>query len=158
MKKCELKINVWKTITLGTYGNKNELLQALEERGIKVTDSKHIWDSPSFQLSPIQKECKLVRISVRELGFDRPALYKNICKKAIEIGLKICPAEVAPHLKLQYKQPRGEYLTIGMKLIKDGYFRIVFGFDYDIGYLRSNTFTPSVAPFETDSEFIFCID
>ncbi|MBP7540497.1 MAG: hypothetical protein KA802_11170 [Saprospiraceae bacterium] len=151
-------MNVWKRIVLGTYRNKKELLLALENKGISVIDSKSIYDSPSFQLSPVQKECDLIRISVRELGFNHPTLYQDICKKAQEIGLKLCPAEVAPQLKLQYKQPRGEYLTIGMELIEDRYFEIVFGFDYDIRFLRGNTYNPHVVKFELDTEFIFSIN
>lgn len=151
-------MEIWKTINIGTHKSKDELLKALGERDIQVTDSKYLWDSPNFQLSQTQKNCKLVRISVMKMGFDKPALYKDICKKAQEIGLKLCPAEVAPQLKLQYRQPRGEYLTIGMKLIKGGHFKIVFGFDYDIRYLRGNTFNPSVVKFDLDDEFIFCAD
>lgn len=151
-------MKIWKTIIIGTHKSKDELLKALRERGIQVTDSKYMWDSSTFQLSQTQKECKLVRMSVMEIGFDKPALYKDICKKAQELGLKLCPAEVAPQLKLQYRQPRGEYLHIGMKLIKGSYFQIVFGFDYDIRYLRSNTYNPAIVKFELDSEFIFCTD
>ncbi len=151
-------MQIWKTIIIGTYKSKDELLKALGEKGIQVTDSKHMWDSPRFQLSKIQKECKLVRISVMKMGFDKPALYEDICKKAQEIGLKLCPAEVAPQLKIQYRQPRGEYLNIGMKLIDGSYFQIVFGFDYDIRFLRGNTYNPAVVKFELDCEFIFCTD
>lgn len=151
-------MKIWKTIIIGTHKSKDELLKALGEKGIQVTDSKHIWDSSTLQLSQTRKECKLVRISVMKMGFDKPALYKDICKKAQQLGLKLCPAEVAPQLKLQYRQPRGEYLTIGMKLIKGSYFQIIFGFDYDNRFLRGNTYNPAVVKFELDCEFIFCAD
>lgn len=151
-------MKIWKKILIGTHKSKDELLKALNAKNIQVTDSKHIWDSPDFQLNSKQEECNLVRVLVDDLGFKEPALYKDICEKAQEFGLKLCPAEVGPQLKLQYKQRRGEYLSIGMNLMQGGYFRIVFGFDYDIQFLRANTFNPLVVKFELDEEFIFCVD
>lgn len=151
-------MKIWKTINIGTHKSKDELLIVLKEKGIQVTDSKDLWDSPAFQVCPVQKECKLVRTSVVEMGFDKPALYEDICKKAQEIGLNLCPAEVAPQIKLQYRQPRQEYLSIGMSLIEGRYFKIEFGFSYDVNYLRANVFNPKVITFGLDSEFIFCVD
>jgi hypothetical protein len=97
-------MKIWRTIIIGTHDDKDKLLSALAKKGIQVTDSKHIWDSSNFRLSSSPKECKLVRISLDELGFTESALYKDVCKKAQEIGLKLAPAEVGPQLKMQYNQ------------------------------------------------------
>ena len=54
-------------------------------------------------------------ISVEDLGFKDGATYKDIYKRALEVGLQLCPAEVGPQLRVQYNdQPRGEWLFIGM--------------------------------------------
>jgi hypothetical protein len=63
------KMKIWRTIIIGTHDDKDKLLSALAKKGIQVTDSKHIWDSSNFRLSSSPKECKLVRISLDELGF-----------------------------------------------------------------------------------------
>ena len=57
-------------------------------------------------------------LSVKELGFNDGAYYKDICTKALELGLELCPAEVGPALRLVYKdQSRGEWLRIAMEAI-----------------------------------------
>jgi hypothetical protein len=65
-----------------------------------------------------EKEIQLIKISVAELGFKIGATYRNLCLRAKEIGLTLCPSEVGPQLRLQYKdQPSGECLNIGMEPI-----------------------------------------
>ena len=66
-------------------------------------------------------------VSVSELGFYRSAKYKDLCAKALELGLQLCPAEVGPALRLSYKdQPGGERLRIAMKAITDSYCDSIF--------------------------------
>ena len=67
-----------------------------------------------------KKETELVILIVASLGFREGATRQEIYDRAIELGLKIAPAEVGPELRLQYKredQPKGEYLLIGMEPI-----------------------------------------
>jgi len=76
------------------------------------------------RISCAQQEIKvnLVVLSVLELGFYRSAKYKDLCAKALELGLQLCPAEVGPALRLSYKdQPGGERLRIAMEAIADSY-------------------------------------
>jgi hypothetical protein len=62
----------------------------------------------------------LVVMSVGDLGFKGSARYADICMKAVELGLELCPAEVGPALRLQYgDQPRDEWLRIAMEAIAD---------------------------------------
>lgn len=59
----------------------------------------------------------LVRFTVKQLGFPNGATTDEIYKKAQDLGLELCPAEVGPHLRLQY--PGKEWMLIAMKQITD---------------------------------------
>ena len=60
----------------------------------------------------------MVVVSVAELGFKDGATREQIYARAKELGLDLCPAEVGPQLRLQYKdQPNGEWLVIAMEPI-----------------------------------------
>jgi len=56
-----------------------------------------------------------VRFTVEQLGFSNGATTDEIYKKAEELGLELCPAEVGPHLRLQYSGK--EWMLIAMKQI-----------------------------------------
>ena len=67
-----------------------------------------------------KEEYELVRFSVEQLGFRDGATTDEIYKKAEELGLELCPAEVGPQLRLKY--PGKEWMLIAMKQIsgRDG--------------------------------------
>lgn len=113
--------NVWKTIKLGNYKNADEFRKALKKNGFKTGDwANDILDKPAFTVAGAEEEIQLVNVSVADLGFKNGATYKGICAKAKELGLELCPNEVGPQLRLQYKdQPKGECLRIAMKPITD---------------------------------------
>ena len=59
-------------------------------------------------------------MSVAELGFKNGAKRKDIYNRALELGLKLCPNEVGPALRLQYTdQPMEEWFLVAMKPIAD---------------------------------------
>lgn len=121
---------VWKTITLGTHKDLKALKAALKTAKCKVSDyANDLLGKPAFTLASEQTEVDLVVRSVKELGFEGNATYAQICAKAVELGLELCPPEVGPQLRLQYKdQPRDEWLRIAMEAITDsGGYRYVFG-------------------------------
>jgi len=113
--------NVWKTIKLGTLKNADEFRKALKKNGLKIGDwGNDILGKPAFTVTSVEEEIQLVNLSVADLGFKDGANYGNICAKAKELGLELCPNEVGPQLRLQYKdQPKGEYLRIAMEPITD---------------------------------------
>ncbi len=111
--------NVWKTIKLGTHKDADALRKALKKADFKIGDwGNDILSKPAFTVASAEEEIQLVNLSVADLGFKEGANYENICSKAKELGLELCPNEVGPQLRLQYKdQPKGEYLRIAMEPI-----------------------------------------
>jgi hypothetical protein len=105
---------VWKTVRLGVYKTADayrEALQASKHRcGEWVTD---LFGKPACHCASEETDVDLVVLSVEDLGFKEGALYSEICEKAQDVGLELCPAEVGPALRLAYEnQPRGERLII----------------------------------------------
>jgi len=118
----------WKTIKLGTFNSVDEIRKALKAGGFTVNDrSNDILGKPAFTMSNTEQDVELVNVSVEELGFKDGTRYTDICKRALELGLDYCPAEVGPQLRLQFKdQPKGTYVVVAMKTItvSDGHPRV----------------------------------
>jgi hypothetical protein len=110
-------IPVWKRITLGTYKGVNALRKALDAARVRVGDSAdEVLGRPGFHFSKTGLDVDLVVASVAELGFDDATSLADIHRRADALGLELCPAEVAPVLRLQYTdQPIGEFLNVAMR-------------------------------------------
>jgi hypothetical protein len=110
---------VWKRVTLGTYKGVNALRRALDAARVRVGESAdEAIGRPGFQVSPARTDVDLVVVSVAELGFADATPLGEIYRRAAELGLELCPAEVAPLLRLSYTdQPLGEFLNIAMRPI-----------------------------------------
>lgn len=126
---------VWKTIKLDT-GPKtaDDFCKVFKQNGCKIGDyGKNILCKPAFTVGKTETEVDLVVVSVAELDFKDGATQKDIYKRALELGLYVCPPEVGPQLRLQYKdQPMGEWLFIGMEPIPDSFGRpIIFNVGHD---------------------------
>src|SRR3982750_3186040 len=107
--------SVWKTIKLGTGLHTSDCFRkAFKKANCHISISANdILSRPAFTTAPWKNDIKLVVISVAELGFKHGVGYADICKRGVEVGLEICPAEVGPQLRLQYPdQPKSEYLFI----------------------------------------------
>jgi hypothetical protein len=112
----------WKTIRLGTgLKTAEDFRHALKRGGYKVSArADDILGKPAFTAGETEAEVDLVVVSVAELGFKSGACRKDLYQRAQERGLLLCPAEVAPQLRLQYPdQPKGAALLIGMEPITD---------------------------------------
>lgn len=109
----------WKTLKLGTHKDAAALKQSLVDEGFKIG----FWAEDVFgkvTVSSEEKDVDLVVLSVAELGFKKGARYDQICAKAQELGLELCPDEVGPQLRKQYKdQPKGEWIVVAMKALAD---------------------------------------
>lgn len=113
---------IWKTIQLGTGLNTADAFRgALNSGGLLIGSwADDLLSRPAFKKSVATRktECDLVVVSVADLGFKNGATREQIYNRAQELGLELCPAEVGPQLRLQYKdQPAGEWLLIGMEPI-----------------------------------------
>ena len=112
-------MDIFKTIEIGTYKNVKALSEALRRPDIQ-TEAWMDNNLNQIKLNKSKQSLDLVVLSAKELGYPRGALTGSIGEAAKNRGLELCPAEVGPQLRLQYlEQPRGEYLNIAMKLIKD---------------------------------------
>src|SRR3989344_6224344 len=98
-----------------------ELKSALDKSKINVSDySENILNSKNFAVLKNQERVTLVRLKVHDLGFENGATTKEIYKRAEELGLELCSAEVGPHYRLKYTdQPLGEWFSVAMKQIAD---------------------------------------
>lgn len=105
---------IWKTIT--TTGKKITKAD-LEKKGYKVSD----WADDLLQkvkFSTKKEKIDLVVLKVSDLGFTTRTRYADIIAKAKEMGYDLCPPEVGPLLRIQYKdQPSNEWITIAMEPI-----------------------------------------
>jgi hypothetical protein len=112
---------IWKTIKLGIHKSADEYRKALKANGFKVSDwANDLLAKSAFSASSEEIEVELVKVSVAELGFKNGANRKDIYNRALELGLKLCPNEVGPALRLQYTdQPMEEWLLVAMKPITD---------------------------------------
>ncbi|MFZ2886999.1 MAG: hypothetical protein WA021_04240 [Minisyncoccia bacterium] len=119
----------FRKVTVGTM-SKQELAQRLEETSRDRNDAKGILISPvtsrlsrrpDFEVSKTQEEVDLIELLVADLAVPGKATYggmlstEEIYARAADVGLELCPPEVALQLRLQYTdQPRDERLLIGM--------------------------------------------
>jgi hypothetical protein len=115
---------IWKHISLGSFNSVNAMRAALETAHVHIGDSANeILGRPAFAWSHTKIESDLVVVAVADLGFgERGASLAEIYTRALRLGLELCPAEVAPYLRLQYlQQPVGEILQIAMSPVATYY-------------------------------------
>ncbi len=93
----------------------------LIKSGVKISENaKSIMQHPEFSPQKKAEEAGLIRLTVEDLGFSKGSTIAEIYKKAEELGLELCPAEVGPQYRLSYAtQPMNEYLYVAMKTISD---------------------------------------
>ena len=111
---------IWKRITLGTYKGPNAVREAFDAARMRIGDSAdEILGRPAFPFSKRTTDSDLVVLTAAELGFkEARTRLADIYRRAMQVGLELCPAEVGPQLRLQYvNQPIGEFLHIAMQPI-----------------------------------------
>ena len=116
--KTASELPLWKTVTLGQHRGVDAVRNALDKARIAIGDTAdEVLGRPAFIFSSERRELDLVVVSVAQLGFGaHGATLAEIHKRALALGLELCPAEVGPQLRLQYRnQPVGEFLHIAMR-------------------------------------------
>src|SRR3989344_1903021 len=125
-KKAAPAFKPWRPLKLGTgLRSADNFRKDLKKSGYKISGwANDILGKPEFIVTSTKEvEVGLVNISVAELGFPNGATCKEIYQKVTELGLELCPPEVGPQLRLQYRdQPMNEQLLIGMEplTVSDG--------------------------------------
>ncbi len=122
IKPIQFEFKVFKTIKLGTgFKATDDFRKSFKDNGFRIGDwANDILDKPAFTVAIEEIELDLIVVNVAELGFKNGATRKRIYARAKELGLDLCPAEVGPQLRLQYKdQSNGEWLVVAMEPITD---------------------------------------
>lgn len=93
-----------------------EIERRLDGRDIRISPQARFGlQNGEFKTLPEPETVDLVRLTVRDLGFPSGATTDEIYRRAQELGLELCPAEVGPRLRLELDQPLGDYFFIGME-------------------------------------------
>jgi hypothetical protein len=90
---------------------------ALDSAGIKIGNAAdEILGRPAFPYTWMKTDVELALLSAADLGVESESSLSDLYKRAKQVGLELCPAEVAPQLRLDYRnQPLGEALNIAME-------------------------------------------
>ena len=107
----------WRTTTIGSYKGVNAYRDALDAAKIKIGDAAdEILGRAAFPYAREKTVVELAVVSAAELGVESESSLADFYNRARQLGLVLCPAEVAPQLRLDYRdQPRGETLIIAME-------------------------------------------
>jgi hypothetical protein len=106
---------IWRTITLGSYRGVDAYRDGLDSAKIKIGDSAdEILGRPAFPYARTKTDVELAVLSAADLGVESDqASIAEVYQRARQAGLELCPAEVGPQLRLDYRnQPLGEALDI----------------------------------------------
>lgn len=85
--------------------SKRELLHSLGKQAVRWNQAaEDLFADDRFQLSAQEVEVPILVHSLADLGFADGATYPQIMLRAQEQGLKECPLELGPHLRLKYQE------------------------------------------------------
>ena len=107
-------MNVWLEINEIEYKNVQDLLTNLKEKNIFVSPwIEDIFKKNTQNFKLLKLPISLYRVSLAELGFDKPTELQNVYNKAKDKGFNLVDPEVALISRELYtNQPTGEWLRI----------------------------------------------
>lgn len=139
----------WKTVRIGTSPD--------EAAGVKI-GAYAIDLMTKIAIATQPQDVELVRVTVRELGFERATTLRDILARGENVGLKKCVPEVGPQLRRAYKdQPKGEWLWVAMDPVTDsnGFPRIFNVFENGGKLWLDTNYFNLDDKFVPDDEFVF---
>jgi hypothetical protein len=86
-----------------------ELLGELQKNAIELNPAGlELFANDKFTTSAVTSILETIEITVANLGLPHGITIDRICERAVQLGLSLCPLELAAHLRLQYRdQPEG---------------------------------------------------
>jgi hypothetical protein len=86
-----------------------ELLAAMQKHEIALNEAAStLFAMDAFTTAEGPSIVESVEIAVADLGLARAATTHAIHGRALQLGMALCPLELGPHLRLQYRdQPEG---------------------------------------------------
>jgi hypothetical protein len=117
------RFNTWRTATLGIHKGVDAYRNALEAARIKIGDAANeILGRPAFRYVTSKTEVELALVSASELGVDTESSLSDVYRLARRFGLTLCPGEVGPQLRLDYRdQPVAEVIDVAMEPVATYY-------------------------------------
>lgn len=154
-----------KEVMLGTMEDADAYLRALRGLGMPAFDSRiaPVMHAPGFHIEKNEKRLTVVFLSPEALGFAPEegmagVTYPDACDAGKRIGLELCPAEVAPALRLQYRDQPGDpknplwCIYIAMEPIAYMDKEFIFGLK---GPTREESFSFNMGPMITDEPLLY---
>jgi hypothetical protein len=113
----QARFQIWRTTTLGPYKGVDAYRNALDAAKIKIGNAAdEILGRPAFSYVRGKTDVELTVVSAAELGVESESALADVYNRARQLGLVLCPPEVGPQLRLDYRdQPPGESLIIAME-------------------------------------------
>ena len=117
-KEIPTNFTVWRRIKLGGLETAKAIEECFRQKDIEIGPSagdmfKHLY------LRSVGETIDLTVVRVEEVGCDHKSSYPEVCRQAFKWGLKLCPAEAGPQLRLQYlDQPKGESLIMATEPVE----------------------------------------
>ena len=133
-------LKTWRTmkIGIGDMQSSADFYRALNQAGHISKTHLALYEGFDFVAVPHETEIKLVQVSLGDIGFPYGATRFNIYRRADQLGLKLCPPELAPRLCLERESSEIECIHVGMEPIRetDGKELVIFGVYYHINAPR----------------------
>ena len=107
------------TVKLGVHQTYDNCCYSFKKNFIKVSP----WAEDLLKKTPLSQtptDIELVEVTVGELGFDKATPFDAICRRIVERGFDLCPAEAAVMLRDSYNnQRKDEWLIVAMETLTD---------------------------------------
>ena len=109
----------WNKVSLGTIEIGRQFLLLFNRKGCRTRQCQFMIENLDFSNERVTS-ASLALVSVHDLGFQGGAMLCDIYTEALNMGLEICPAWVAPCLRLEDpEQYSDKVVYVGIDPIED---------------------------------------